>query len=113
MGAAVLFGREQRLAVRADDGFFLRREQRRDLGKAEADLESLRRAGEGVGRASEFLGDVEETLRREFAELVAGLGVEEDPEVRPDEGEVLLVGGGGDKRAEGSWMVVASEMSSR
>ena len=97
VGATILFGSEQRFATRPERRFFLRREQGRDLRKAEADFESLRRAGEGVGGTAEFLRDVEETLRREFAELFAGLGVEEDPKIGADEGEVLLVGGGGDQ----------------
>ena len=99
--AAILFGGEHRLAARADGSLFLGREQWRDLRKAEADFEPLRRAGEGVGGAAEFLGDVEEALRRELAELVAGLGVEQYPEVRTDEGEVLLVRGGGDQQGGG------------
>jgi hypothetical protein len=83
--------------VRTEGRFFLRGKQGGDLRKAEADLQALRRAGEGIGGAAEFLGDVEEALGREFAELIAGLGVEEDPEVRTDEGEILLVGWGGDQ----------------
>ena len=36
-------------------------------------------------------------MRGEFTELFAGLGVEEDPEVGANEGEVMLVGRGSDQ----------------
>ena len=47
--------------------------------------------GERIGRATEFLGDVEEALGREFTQLISGLRVEQDPEVGADEGEARLV----------------------
>ena len=47
------------------------------------------------------MGDLEQALRRKFAKLVAGLGVEEHPEVSTDEGEVLLVGRGRDQEGRG------------
>jgi len=55
MGASILFGGEWGFAARADGRFFLGGKRRRDLRKAAADLKSLRRAGEGIGGAAEFM----------------------------------------------------------
>jgi hypothetical protein len=96
--AAVLFGREERLVLAADDRLFGRAEQRGDLREVETDLQSDGRTGEGVGRQSGAAGGVEEFRRREFAELIARARVEQDPEVGPDERKVFLGAGGDDEQ---------------
>jgi len=99
--AAVLFGREESRVLRTDLGFFRRGEERSDLREVEADLEADGRAGEGFGRQAGAGGRGEEFRRRMLAELIAGAGVEEHPEVGPDEGEILLRAGGHDEQGGG------------
>ncbi|MGA0869720.1 MAG: hypothetical protein ACO3UM_12395, partial [Planctomycetota bacterium] len=98
---AVLLGREEGRVRRTDLGFFGRGDERGDLREVEADLEADRRAGERFGGQARAGGRGEEFRRRMFAELVAGAGVEEHPEVGPDGGEVLLRAGGDDEQGVG------------